>query len=307
MKIETLNEFVALIKHKNYSSAAKELYCSQPTLSNHMAQLEKELGFKLLTRQGSRLSLTPAGSEFLKSSQAIISLYDKALKTCQNITKKTLPVRIQSITTDSERYRNSGAYQKLKRTRDIPFVFIDADFDTTVFKALEENLIDIGFDQDFTNVAPLADAARALGLAWVPLGKSPLALCVMKTNSLAKKQRLSRNDLRGVTISIQNGQHFDRWKLFLLALFGADLDLEFVLDPIDSISDISLADFGETVHICSRELIVDHLSHRDDVVIYTELADLRLEMGYALVYRASDDDSNITALAKRLTASIRRA
>jgi DNA-binding transcriptional LysR family regulator len=50
MKIETLNEFVVFAKHMNFSSAARELYCSQPGLSNHIMTLEKELGFALINR-----------------------------------------------------------------------------------------------------------------------------------------------------------------------------------------------------------------------------------------------------------------
>jgi DNA-binding transcriptional LysR family regulator len=282
MKIETLNEFVVLVKHKNYSHAAKELYCSQPNLSNHMAQLEKELGFKLFLRQGNHASLTPAGFEFLKSAQSILNTFEKSLKVCTEIAREPLPVRVDSL------LMNSELSNRLQNIKDIPYVFTEVDFGMTKYKAFKDNLIDVGAENDFSNVPELVEEGRALGLDWVRFGESHVALCFMKTHPLAQKPALRREDLRGMTIVIQNGQHFDRWKLMLLALLGDDLELEFVLNPVESYSSISLVDFGETIYICGRESMLGVLAHRDDVVICSELEDLELDMGVLLVYRVGD-------------------
>ncbi|MDR3052350.1 MAG: LysR family transcriptional regulator [Coriobacteriales bacterium] len=292
MKIETLNEFIVLVKHKNYSHAAKELYCSQPNLSNHMAQLEKELGFRLFSRHANHLSLTVAGSEFLKGAQSILNTYEKTTKRCLTLAENIAPVRVQST------LMNSTLHKQLRDIKDIPYDFIDVDFGMTVFKAFKDGLLDIGFDNDFSKIPSLVDEARSLGLAWLPFDASPVALCFMRTHPLAKKQPLSREDLRGAVIVIQNGQHFDRWKLMLLSLLGDDLELEFVLNPVESYSSISLVDFGETVYICGRSSVAGVLAHRDDVVICTELSDLSLDAGSLLLYR--EDDDTVAALVKRL-------
>lgn len=44
MDFRQLESFIAIAKNKSFSKAARELYLTQPTLSNHMQNLEKELG-----------------------------------------------------------------------------------------------------------------------------------------------------------------------------------------------------------------------------------------------------------------------
>ena len=72
MKISTLREFVALAKNRSFVQAAKELYVSQPSLSAHIAALEKDLGFTLADREGGHFVLTPAGMSFLEYAQSAV-------------------------------------------------------------------------------------------------------------------------------------------------------------------------------------------------------------------------------------------
>ncbi|WP_028403252.1 LysR family transcriptional regulator [Ectobacillus panaciterrae] len=62
-----IEAFLAIVRHKRLTDAAKSLFLSQSTLSNRLFQLEKEIGIKLIERgRGIReLSLTPGGEEFL--------------------------------------------------------------------------------------------------------------------------------------------------------------------------------------------------------------------------------------------------
>lgn len=55
--------FLELTKDLHFTNAANRLYVSQQTLSNHITQLENELGTRLLFRQPSP-GLTPAGEVF---------------------------------------------------------------------------------------------------------------------------------------------------------------------------------------------------------------------------------------------------
>ncbi len=50
MDIERLREFAEVAKLRSFTRAAEELGVSQPSLSRHLASLEKELGFMLLER-----------------------------------------------------------------------------------------------------------------------------------------------------------------------------------------------------------------------------------------------------------------
>ena len=50
MDVKQLEAFVAVAKYKNFSKAARELFLTQPTVSAHIQNLEKELGTILFNR-----------------------------------------------------------------------------------------------------------------------------------------------------------------------------------------------------------------------------------------------------------------
>ena len=57
MKIESMREYITLCEYLNFTSAAKKLYTTQPSLSYRIAGIEKEIGVQLVdhshsSRQG---------------------------------------------------------------------------------------------------------------------------------------------------------------------------------------------------------------------------------------------------------------
>lgn len=62
--IQHLNCFVAAVKCKSISKAAKEMFISQQALSKRLRSLEKTLGFSLLSREATGVVLTEEGREF---------------------------------------------------------------------------------------------------------------------------------------------------------------------------------------------------------------------------------------------------
>lgn len=61
MKLETLSAFCAVADTKSFSLAADTLYVTQPTVSKYVAQLEQELGARLLERSAGNIELTELG------------------------------------------------------------------------------------------------------------------------------------------------------------------------------------------------------------------------------------------------------
>ena len=58
MRIEYMREFVAIHDEGNFSRAARSLFMTQPALSRHMQELERELGVRLIDRDRHSVSLT---------------------------------------------------------------------------------------------------------------------------------------------------------------------------------------------------------------------------------------------------------
>ena len=73
MDFSLLKSYIAVAEERSFSSAAKNLFTSQQTLSKQIAKLEEELGTSLLIRSRP-LGLTPDGAQFLQTAKQILQL-----------------------------------------------------------------------------------------------------------------------------------------------------------------------------------------------------------------------------------------
>ena len=72
MQIQQLRYFIEVARTGNISTAAKNLFISQPSLSQQIINLEKELEIQLLIRHSKSVSLSDAGEQFLSHAQRIV-------------------------------------------------------------------------------------------------------------------------------------------------------------------------------------------------------------------------------------------
>jgi DNA-binding transcriptional LysR family regulator len=72
MELRQLEAFVAVATELHFGRAAQKLFIGQPTLSDLVQRLERELGTPLLTRTTRRVMLTEAGTELLLHSKSIL-------------------------------------------------------------------------------------------------------------------------------------------------------------------------------------------------------------------------------------------
>ncbi|GAC1383732.1 MAG: LysR family transcriptional regulator [Hymenobacter sp.] len=56
-----LRVFQAVARHLSFTKAAQELFVTQPAVTKHLHELEKQYGQRLLERRGNRVALTEAG------------------------------------------------------------------------------------------------------------------------------------------------------------------------------------------------------------------------------------------------------
>jgi molybdate transport repressor ModE-like protein len=71
MEPRRLLTFRAVAQRRSFSQAARELSLSQPSVSQQVRALERELGTRLLDRRPGGLRLTPAGAVLLEHADAI--------------------------------------------------------------------------------------------------------------------------------------------------------------------------------------------------------------------------------------------
>ncbi len=77
MQIQQMRYVLAAAEKKSFSAAAKALFLSQPSLSQQILHLEKELGVPLFVRHSKSVTLTEAGEQFVSSARRILNEVDQ--------------------------------------------------------------------------------------------------------------------------------------------------------------------------------------------------------------------------------------
>ena len=73
MTFRQLEVFIAVAREGSFTVGAKRIHLSQPTLSQHILDLENELGKPLFDRRGRKIMLTEAGRVFLPHAAHIVA------------------------------------------------------------------------------------------------------------------------------------------------------------------------------------------------------------------------------------------
>lgn len=79
MNLSQLYYFRKLAQLQHYTKAAKELYITQPSLSDSISSLEQELGISLFQKEGRNVKLTKYGQEFYEYVNDALNQLDKGI------------------------------------------------------------------------------------------------------------------------------------------------------------------------------------------------------------------------------------
>lgn len=78
MDIRQIETFVEVVRLESFSKAAEKLFITQPTVSNHITALEKEVGSELIDRSGRLFRITPTGQILYEHAEKIIDQINNA-------------------------------------------------------------------------------------------------------------------------------------------------------------------------------------------------------------------------------------
>ena len=103
MNLQQLEAFVQVAEGKSFSKAAKELFLTQPTISAHIASLERELNARLFVRNTKEVSLSEDGKDLYRYAKQIIDLQkqieerfeteEEGSRHCITIAASTIPAQ----------------------------------------------------------------------------------------------------------------------------------------------------------------------------------------------------------------------
>jgi DNA-binding transcriptional LysR family regulator len=72
MTLQQLKYVIEVARSRSISKAAQNLFISQPSLSNALKELEKEMGITIFSRTNKGIVITPEGSEFLGYARQVV-------------------------------------------------------------------------------------------------------------------------------------------------------------------------------------------------------------------------------------------
>lgn len=104
MDFKQLETFVSVAKLKSFSKAAEKLFITQPTASNHILNLEKQLNTILINRNNKNITLTTAGALLYEYAVDILNKRDNAVFSLNQFKGKIEGILEISSSTIPEQY-----------------------------------------------------------------------------------------------------------------------------------------------------------------------------------------------------------
>ncbi len=97
MEFKQLRTFVEVVRTESFTEAAQNLFLSQPTISQHIRQLEEEMGIRLVRRTTRKIEITPEGRRLNSYAEDILALRDKMIANCSKIDSTILSIGASTI------------------------------------------------------------------------------------------------------------------------------------------------------------------------------------------------------------------
>lgn len=146
MEIHHLRYVAKLAQRLHFSKAADELQITQPSLSQQIILIEKELGVKLFERKTRSVELTPAGEEFVAYSASLLKDWDRLLDAMHRHSSiKKGHLRLGTLVNMSLLNLNQHLQSFQSENPNILINIVEVVGSSEVLKLLESGSIDIGF------------------------------------------------------------------------------------------------------------------------------------------------------------------
>jgi LysR family hydrogen peroxide-inducible transcriptional activator len=185
MELQQLRYVTAVAEVGNFTRASERCNVSQPSLSQQIMNLEKELGHKLFHRLGRRAVLTEAGTIFLDRAQRILFEVESATKEMSDSPALERRITVGAIPTLAPFLLPSLIVRCKKRYPNLQ-INVQEDFKQNLLRAVLEGEIDLAI------VALPIEESR---VHVESLLKEPLLLAMGKNHPLAARTAVASADL----------------------------------------------------------------------------------------------------------------
>lgn len=189
MELSQLRYAVAIADTGNFTRAAERCNVTQPSLSQQVINLEREVGHKLFHRLGRKAVLTEAGTVFIERARRIMFEMENAAKELSDHPALDRRITVGAIQTIAP-YLLLPLIERCRQ--ELPNLQIDIieDFRRDLVTGVVEGMLDLAIV-----TLPVNDPRLSIE----PLMTEPLLLVVGKNHPFANRKEISLNDLADET------------------------------------------------------------------------------------------------------------
>ena len=195
MNIDNLRECVDLARTLSFTQTAQRYFITQPVLSKHVANVEKELGIEIFLRGKNGVHLTGIGRAFVERCKELLDCYDEMLEEMEHLKYgNDRPIDLGYLYGASSLVLPKAIRSFAKRHPSVDVRYLSMEIDE-IPEALDGNRIDVAITSDLEKFDPDR-------FAWRALYRDSLCLIVPKAHRLADKGKVTVDDLTGEEIIV---------------------------------------------------------------------------------------------------------
>ena len=189
MELSQLRYAIAVADTGNFTRAAERAHISQPSLSQQILNLEKEVGHKLFHRLGRKAVLTEAGTTFLERARRITFEVENAAKELSDHPSLDRRITVGAVPTIMP-YLLAPVIARCREQHPNLVIHAREEFRHELVRDVIDGSLDL---------AVVTLPVKDVRLAIEPLLTEPLLLVVGKKHPFANRTEINFNDLAGET------------------------------------------------------------------------------------------------------------
>lgn len=223
MELRHLRYFVAVAEELHFGHAAARLHTSQPSLSQQIRNLEKELRVELFHRSKRKVELTSAGKRFLSEATEILASAERAAALARETEREETQKLVIGIGHNTDWEFVGRAIRAFAQK--LPAV--ELSFQNLVpeeqVKGLKEGRLDVGFMG-----LPVAEDSDLVSEV---AARVPLVVAISSDHAKARRRELSLKELKGEPYALwprhlAPGVYDQMLDIFQRAGFGPPVTME---------------------------------------------------------------------------------
>lgn len=246
-----LYTLLAVVEFVSYTRAAEHLSLTQPAVTQHIKQLERELNVKIFNRVGNEIKPTNEGNIIIQYARRSIALYQNMQQSILDEQRHIRRLTV-GVTHTSESNAVAEVLGKYSAKNPGTSITIISDSISNLYDMLKNYQIDL---------AVVEGKVQDSSINSLLLDTDSLVLVVSNNHPLAKKSMVTINELKKEALIIRRPSSGTR-NLFTAHLESNNMSLDdfnviLEVDNIATIKDLIRRDIG--VSILSHSVCLDEL------------------------------------------------